>query len=139
MGTRKQRRQPSAIQEQAAKARSATRYFGSVLIFLFAIAVFWPSRSAGFVWDDQPYNLAGNPALMRGDVAAFWEHPYRDFHIPVSYSVWTALATWAVIGSERWRLLVRPRGDAVHAWTLRRALAGCERGEAAWLSSAVRV
>lgn len=92
MGTRKQRRQPSPIQEQTAKARNATRYFGPVLIFLFVIAVFWPSRSAGFVWDDQPYNLAGNPALMRGDVAAFWRRPYRDFYIPVSYSVWTALA-----------------------------------------------
>ena len=29
---------------------------------------------------------------MRGDYAAFWEHPYRDFYIPVSYSVWTAIA-----------------------------------------------
>jgi hypothetical protein len=62
------------------------------VLFAGTLAVFWPSRSAAFVWDDLPYNLAGNPALMRGDYSAFWAHPYRDFYIPVTYSAWTAIA-----------------------------------------------
>ena len=54
-------------------------------MFLVSLATFWPSRDAAFVWDDQPYNLAGNSAVMRGDYAFFWKHPYRDFYIPVTY------------------------------------------------------
>lgn len=72
MGKPTQRRQPSRIRKQIATERSAPKYFAAVFVFLFAVAVFSPARSAGFVWDDQPYNLTGNPALMRGDVAAFW-------------------------------------------------------------------
>src|SRR4029453_3167408 len=61
-------------------------------LFFVSFATFWLSRDAGFVWDDQPYNLAGNPALMRGDSAIFWTHPFRDFYIPVTYTVWTVTA-----------------------------------------------
>jgi len=91
VGTRKQRRKVLPNRKPAS-AEPTKQYLGAVLVFLLAIAAFWPSRSAGFVWDDQPYNLAGNPALMRGEYAAFWRYPYRDFYIPVSYSVWTAIA-----------------------------------------------
>jgi len=61
-------------------------------MFLVSLATFWAARDAAFVWDDQPYNLAGNPAVMRGHYASFWKHPYRDFYIPVTYTVWTAVA-----------------------------------------------
>jgi hypothetical protein len=29
---------------------------------------------------------------MRGDYAAFWKRPYRDFYVPVTYSAWTFIA-----------------------------------------------
>ena len=71
------------------------------LLFAFSLASYWNSRSFEFVWDDQPYNLAGNPALMNRDYAAFWKQPYRDFYIPVSYSVWTWLAAADAGRSDR--------------------------------------
>ena len=74
-------------------SHSHTQRFGAaVLLFFLSLAVFWPSRGADFVWDDQPYNLAGNDALMRGDYVGFWTRPYRDFYIPVAYTAWTAVA-----------------------------------------------
>src|SRR4029078_8545717 len=85
-------RQISRIQKRTATERGGKQCLCAALPFFLALLVFWPSRSDGFVGDDHPYNLAGNPALMRCDFAAFWEHPYRDFYIPVSYSVWTAVA-----------------------------------------------
>jgi hypothetical protein len=64
----------------------------AILVFVFSFAAYLPSRSSAFVWDDQPYHLAGNAQLMRGDYAAFWTKPYRDFYIPVTYTLWTWIA-----------------------------------------------
>src|SRR5690242_20234278 len=64
----------------------------AALLFLMSLLLFWPSRTAAFVWDDLPYNLAGNPALMRGDYGELWRRPYRDFYIPITYSAWTLIA-----------------------------------------------
>ena len=89
--TRQRERARDSNRKPAAE-RSSAHVWLSVLLFAGSLALYWPSRSSEFVWDDQPYHLAGNTQLMRGDYAAFWARPYRDFYIPVMYTVWTWIA-----------------------------------------------
>jgi hypothetical protein len=61
-------------------------------------AVLWPVLGAGFLdyWDD-PDTIARNPDLNPptfGSVLKYWNpaHPYMDLYVPVTYTVWAAIA-----------------------------------------------
>src|SRR5437016_1865953 len=64
----------------------------AVLVFALSAALYWPARSYGFVWDDEPLNLGQNHELRLGHYGYFWSHPYQHLYVPVAYSAWTLLA-----------------------------------------------
>src|SRR5829696_7486516 len=67
------------------------------LVVLVTLACFAPVFTADFTnWDDQA-TVAQNPRLNPPGVAnwlSFWDprRPYMDLYVPVTYTVWSALA-----------------------------------------------
>jgi tetratricopeptide (TPR) repeat protein len=61
------------------------------LLILVTCAVFWPVCTFKFVdWDDYE-NVARNPAfnpLTVHGLIRFWQRPYLDLYVPVTYSGW---------------------------------------------------
>lgn len=61
-------------------------------------------RAAGFpfvVWDDN-IHVYDNPHLnpvTSATLPYFWTHAYKDLYIPVTYTLWTVLASMARLGS----------------------------------------
>ena len=70
----------------------------SVVIFLLAALPYGRTLNHDFVaWDDD-INVFENPLLpgigdrQPGRLRAFWTAPYRNLYIPVTYTLWYALA-----------------------------------------------
>ena len=60
-------------------------------------AVFWQTRDFEFVWDDE-VNVATNPylnAFTASNVTQLWQKPYDGLYIPMTYTVWAAIAPLA--------------------------------------------
>jgi tetratricopeptide (TPR) repeat protein len=76
------------------------------LLIVFTLAVFSPIRNHEFVWDDRS-NVTENPYLREvtgSSVVSFWQGPYQQLYIPLTYTVWAgvaALAEGAVAGRSR--------------------------------------
>ena len=72
----------------------------SVLLVAATFVAFAPVLSAEFTnWDD-PQTIAQNPRLNPPSVSGvlyFWDpgHPYMDLYVPVTYTVWSAVAAVA--------------------------------------------
>ena len=68
-----------------------------VIIFLLIIlplTVYWQTQYHGFVWDDA-VNVKENPYLRSvslTNVLRFWQRPYEDLYIPLTYSIWSGIA-----------------------------------------------
>jgi len=65
-----------------------------VILILVPLAVFWQTRSFDFVWDDE-INVQNNPyfyPVTLENTLSFWKQPYERLYIPISYTVWAAIA-----------------------------------------------
>ncbi|MBM3225844.1 MAG: hypothetical protein FJZ47_18885 [Candidatus Tectomicrobia bacterium] len=66
-----------------------------LLLICATLAVFWQVLSHQFVLWDDPVNVTENPALHPvtfEHILAFWRAPYLELYIPLTYTVWSALA-----------------------------------------------
>ena len=78
---------------EARRGRGA--WWPAALLVGAVLVAFSPAIVAEFVtWDDR-HNLFGNermnPPSLEG-VRWYWTHPYKDLYVPVTYTVWSALA-----------------------------------------------
>ena len=65
-----------------------------LLLIVLTLGVFSPARYYDFAWDDK-LNITENPHFyqVRPDTAlSFWREPYGGLYIPLTYTVWGALA-----------------------------------------------
>jgi hypothetical protein len=69
------------------------------LILLFAIfIVYFRIFSAGFVLFDDDFQVYANPFLnppTLQSVARFWQHAYEQLYVPLAYTIFAALASFA--------------------------------------------
>ena len=59
------------------------------------VAVFWQVHSHQFVLWDDPVNVSENPYLHPvtfDHILAFWQAPYSQLYIPLTYTVWSVMA-----------------------------------------------
>jgi len=70
-------------------------YLQLLALTLVVLAVYLPVCRYGFLNFDDPTNVSANPHLIGGgleDFFSFWQHPYANLYIPVSYSFWFLVA-----------------------------------------------
>lgn len=63
-------------------------------LILITLAVFWQVRNHEFVWDDAD-NVERSPHLnpaTLSSVTQFWQKPYENLYVPLTYTVWAAIA-----------------------------------------------
>lgn len=68
-----------------------------LLLIVVTLAIFSPIRNHEFVWDDRG-NVTDNPYLRQvtgANVLSFWQRPYRQLYIPLTYTVWAGIAALA--------------------------------------------
>jgi protein O-mannosyl-transferase len=74
-----------------------------ILLVALPLGLFWRVRNYDFVWDDS-LNITENSRLYQvtaSKVLYFWQKPYLFLYIPLTYTVWAALARVAEVpGSE---------------------------------------
>jgi len=73
------------------------RYLFVLFLIVITLAVFWRVQDHEFVWDDHR-NIAENPYLNPvtfPNVLRFWQEPYRNLYIPVTYTVWATMTRFA--------------------------------------------
>lgn len=74
---------------------SNSRVILLLLLALAVMAVFLPVCRYEFLNFDDQINLSANPYIIGGAVADFlhfWQHPYANLYIPVTYSIWALAA-----------------------------------------------
>ena len=74
-----------------------------IAIVLITLATFWPVLACSFGgWDDD-LNVTGNPWMnppsLTG-IARYWRAPAADLYVPVTYTVWSAVAAIAPRDAE---------------------------------------
>ncbi|HEY7088938.1 MAG TPA: tetratricopeptide repeat protein [Tepidisphaeraceae bacterium] len=134
-----QRQQPGA----------STRWLVPISLLLLTFLALSPVLLNEFVGWDDTFTLTENPRLnppSLGGVLHYWRHAYMSLYVPVTYTIWSALAAVARTGSGGGRETVlnpwvfHAANLAVHLgsvlvlWRLLREL-GCGPG-AAWVGSA---
>jgi tetratricopeptide (TPR) repeat protein len=63
-------------------------------LIILPLTVFWQTQYHGFVWDDT-VNVKENRYLRPvslTNVLRFWQRPYEDLYIPLTYSIWSGIA-----------------------------------------------
>jgi tetratricopeptide (TPR) repeat protein len=68
-----------------------------LLLIVVTLAIFSPIRNHEFVWDDRS-NVTENPYLRQAtgaNVLSFWQRPYQQLYIPLTYTVWAGIAALA--------------------------------------------
>ncbi len=66
----------------------------AILLVLLTCAVFWRVQSYEFVWDDR-IDIYENPHLTSEpapEILIFWQKPYLNLYIPLTYTVWATIA-----------------------------------------------
>lgn len=78
--------------------RGKRAWWPAALLVGAVLAAFSPAMVAEFVtWDDR-HNLFANERMnppTLGSVMWYWGNPYKDLYVPVTYTVWSALAAVA--------------------------------------------
>lgn len=65
-----------------------------VLLLMVPLSVFLQTLRFDFVWDDE-VNVAKNPRVSTPAISGFneiWQRPYEGLYIPLTYTLWAALA-----------------------------------------------
>lgn len=75
---------------------AANRKYLIGLLFVLSFLLFSKTLSYKFVWDDERIHLTNNEQLMKGNIASFWKKPYSGMYIPVSYTTWSVVKTFAL-------------------------------------------
>jgi tetratricopeptide (TPR) repeat protein len=74
-----------------------------VAIVLITLATFWPVLTCGFGgWDDD-LNVTANPWMnppTRAGLVRYWRAPEADLYVPVTYTVWSCIASVAPRDAE---------------------------------------
>ncbi|NTV15075.1 MAG: tetratricopeptide repeat protein [Desulfobulbaceae bacterium] len=81
------------------------------LLALAVLAVFLPVCGHDFLNFDDPINLSDNAALLRGapaDFLSFWQHPYANLYIPLTYSLWALVAKITAVTGEGGAVVLDP-------------------------------
>ena len=68
-----------------------------LLLIVVTLAIFSPIGNHEFVWDDRS-NVTENPYLRQvtgANVLSFWQRPYQQLYIPLTYTVWAGIAAFA--------------------------------------------
>jgi protein O-mannosyl-transferase len=68
-----------------------------LLLIVVTLAIFSPIRNHEFVWDDRS-NVTENPYLRQvtgANFLSFWQRPYQQLYIPLTYTVWAGIAALA--------------------------------------------
>src|SRR5687768_14840039 len=80
------------------EARGQRAWWPAALLVAAVLAAFAPAMTAEFVtWDDR-HNLFRNPRMNPPTLEGvwwYWTNPYKDLYVPVTYTVWSALAMLA--------------------------------------------
>lgn len=79
-------------------------------LILITLAVFWQVQDHGFVWDDTD-NVERNPYLSPATLSSvirFWQKPYENLYVPLTYTVWAAIARSAASAKTNG---LRPKPD----------------------------
>src|ERR1044071_6748464 len=74
-----------------------------VVLVAIPVAVFLQTLTFRFVWDDE-VNVARNPHVNAATLSGFreiWQKPHDGLYIPVTYTVWAALAPVARTSEAR--------------------------------------
>lgn len=87
----------------------------AVLLVVVTVAAFSPLLTAEFSLLDDPQTIGMNPALnppTLAKLAHVWDprHPYMDLYVPVTYTVWSAVALIARVDN------VTPGEYALNSW-----------------------
>lgn len=85
---------PNAIASPENRPARWTKWI-PILVFATALGVFSPICRHAFVsWDDD-YTLEGNVRMQHpsmDNMLHYWRHEFMDLYVPVTYTVWTAVA-----------------------------------------------
>ena len=91
------------VKAKAVSQPQTVAWVRPALVALAVVLVFWPVCTFDFTsWDDDKTvcdNAALNPPTV-SSIASFWAKPYGDLYIPLTYSVWGAIASMAGVSPE---------------------------------------
>src|SRR5688572_12346352 len=80
------------------EAPSKVRRVALWILVIVTLVVFLPVYGHDFVaWDDT-HNLAANERMLRPSwehVKGYWKEQFKDLYIPVTYTLWSAVASVA--------------------------------------------
>ncbi|NIO11614.1 MAG: tetratricopeptide repeat protein [Deltaproteobacteria bacterium] len=71
----------------------------SILLVILTVGVFWRVYDHEFVWDDR-IDIYENPHLKSDDapeILVFWQKPYLNLYIPLTYTVWGTIARFSKV------------------------------------------
>ena len=71
----------------------------AILLVVLTCVVFWRVQSYEFVWDDR-IDIYENPHLTKEpgpEILIFWQKPYLNLYIPLTYTVWATIARFSKI------------------------------------------
>ena len=76
----------------AARVMPSRPYLAALVLFTLTLVAYWPVLDHGFVWDDA-INVEKNSGVISGfsQVSQFWQAPYQNLYIPLTYTVWTGI------------------------------------------------
>lgn len=75
----------------------------ALVLLVATLAVFWRVTDHSFVWDDSDH-IKENPYLnpvTSSHVLSFWQRPYQQLYIPLTYTVWAAIGHFSRDESPR--------------------------------------
>lgn len=64
------------------------------LLIIIPFALFWQTTGFDLVWDDIEVHIVKNPFLQPlslKNLLYFWQNPYEQLYIPISYNAWSVL------------------------------------------------
>lgn len=91
-----------SVAREISKPAPALERFLPALLILIVLGVYALVMGAEFIGWDDPTNVSDNPVLKLSGTQAierFWSQPYDKLFIPVTYSVWTMIATVGTIST----------------------------------------
>lgn len=104
-----------ALPSHGGHADSNHTYLAALVLVAITLTVFWRAQNYGFVWDDG-VNVERNEYLKPvtlSNLALFWRAPFENLYVPVTYTVWAAIAHFARIPTHDGSVQLAP--GAFHA------------------------
>lgn len=96
--TGKPRSDPALYDFANNNPKAHSRYLVAPVLIALTLVVFWRVQDHGFVWDDG-VNVERNQYLKPvtpSNLARFWRGPFENLYVPLTYTVWGAIAYFAL-------------------------------------------